>query len=658
MPEEACTPQEAPTTNFSNPRGEDDRMPGTPFQTSSASTEAQQKPLHETQADEQLPQDKDSKLGPMGLVISLIKELVEKAHDFFYDFLPKDDTPSHILCERYWGAVDTIIRQLLWLAQHSTPVWSVRKNAVFPDLGLDGVTTSKKQIPECPVCSQGHEYSSASEALKHLHDVHLTCPLDKDTDTNASSTGCPADDPCFAFLETPVTSGDPQTEFQSTADLDARVFLDSLKGFLVRFRLLQQQVAKPSKRPIVSQDKDASQQPTTPGTAAVSSNAAATPSRPKLPRSLVYAFEDLVASLVVTARIMGRAEFDVFDIPAVGSEDEAEDDENDDDTDKTLWIRGCDAMSFARVLSMSILRTSISAPLTQRVATVSDKNGTDPSKDDNIVINSETLDDIVAMYTEYCQELRSEATRRPRKSLFLDITALLDELHFLWVMVRTGLKRVDKHLKEIDTVIKGYSRVRSPFGVPMLAPVERECMLRELDALREAFEELDNLFEFAKSLKNRVAQMIEVLNEANDKSIRTFTAVTVIFLPMTFISGFFGMNTIDIRDIDADQTLYWTIAIPVTFLTLFATFVYGYKGDEIGDWLHRKFHSKIMRRFPATREAQRIGDIEAKILLSSPSSTKDSSATSTSEQHGRSVRDLVRQRLGREKIESVPRDMV
>jgi hypothetical protein len=348
------------------------------------------------------------------------------------------------------------------------------------------VTTSKKQIPECPVCSQGHEYSSASEALKHLHDVHLTCPLDKDTDTNASSTGCPADDPCFAFLETPVTSGDPQTEFQSTADLDARVFLDSLKGFLVRFRLLQQQVAKPSKRPIVLQDKDASQQPTTPGTAAVSSNAAATPSRPKLPRSLVHAFEDLVTSLVVTARIMGvlnraalvhgwekhwpsrvrngiqrarylrqyilwclcnhlgRAEFDVFDIPAVGSEDEAEDDENDDDTDKTLWIRGCDAMSFARVLSMSILRTSISAPLTQRVVTLSDKNGTDPSKDDNIVINSETLDDIVAMYTEYCQELRSEATRRPRKSLFLDITALLDELHFLWVMVRTGLKRVDK----------------------------------------------------------------------------------------------------------------------------------------------------------------------------------------------------------------------
>jgi hypothetical protein len=109
MPEEACTPQEAPTTNFSNSRGEDDRMPGTPFQTSSASTEAQQKPLHETQADEQLLQDKDSKPGPMGLIISLIKELVEKAHDFFYD-LPKDDTPSHILCERYWGAVDTIIR--------------------------------------------------------------------------------------------------------------------------------------------------------------------------------------------------------------------------------------------------------------------------------------------------------------------------------------------------------------------------------------------------------------------------------------------------------------------------------------------------------------------------------------------------------------------
>lgn len=56
----------------------------------------------------------------------------------------------------------------------------------------------------------------------------------------------------------------------------------------------------------------------------------------------------------------------------------------------------------------------------------------------------------------------------------------------------------------------------------------------------------------------------------------------------TFVSGFFGMNTVDIRDIEASQSLYWTIAIPVTIVVLALAFVYGYKGDEIGDWIHDK----------------------------------------------------------------------
>lgn len=48
------------------------------------------------------------------------------------------------------------------------------------------------------------------------------------------------------------------------------------------------------------------------------------------------------------------------------------------------------------------------------------------------------------------------------------------------------------------------------------------------------------------------------------------------------------MNTVDIRDIEASQSLYWTISIPVTILVIALAFIYGYKGDEIGDWIHDK----------------------------------------------------------------------
>lgn len=59
------------------------------------------------------------------------------------------------------------------------------------------------------------------------------------------------------------------------------------------------------------------------------------------------------------------------------------------------------------------------------------------------------------------------------------------------------------------------------------------------------------------------------------------------------------MNTVDIRDIDASQTLYWTIAVPVTAVVLAIAFAYGYKGDEIIDWIQDRFRLwKEWRRVP------------------------------------------------------------
>ncbi len=52
------------------------------------------------------------------------------------------------------------------------------------------------------------------------------------------------------------------------------------------------------------------------------------------------------------------------------------------------------------------------------------------------------------------------------------------------------------------------------------------------------------------------------------------------------------MNTADIRDMDASQSLYWTVAIPVTVTVLAVAFVYGYKGDEIGDWIHDRIRAR------------------------------------------------------------------
>jgi hypothetical protein len=57
------------------------------------------------------------------------------------------------------------------------------------------------------------------------------------------------------------------------------------------------------------------------------------------------------------------------------------------------------------------------------------------------------------------------------------------------------------------------------------------------------------------------------------------------------------MNAADIRDMGGTQSLYWTVAIPVTVVVLAVAFVYGYKGDEIGDWVHDTIHARNAARF-------------------------------------------------------------
>lgn len=50
------------------------------------------------------------------------------------------------------------------------------------------------------------------------------------------------------------------------------------------------------------------------------------------------------------------------------------------------------------------------------------------------------------------------------------------------------------------------------------------------------------------------------------------------------------MNTNDIRNMDSDQSLFWSIAVPVTATVLSLAFIYSYKGEDILDWLRNSVY--------------------------------------------------------------------
>lgn len=92
---------------------------------------------------------------------------------------------------------------------------------------------------------------------------------------------------------------------------------------------------------------------------------------------------------------------------------------------------------------------------------------------------------------------------------------------------------------------------------------------------------IHSLIQKAGYLSGQTQRGVEVRQEDHGKAILAFTIVTVVFLPMSFVTSFFGMNTIDIRETSSAQGLFWAIALPLTFVMITLTLFVGFKGDTI-----------------------------------------------------------------------------
>jgi hypothetical protein len=119
-----------------------------------------------------------------------------------------------------------------------------------------------------------------------------------------------------------------------------------------------------------------------------------------------------------------------------------------------------------------------------------------------------------------------------------------------------------------------------------------------LDSLSLVMEDYEDLIHRCGPLASRTKQSLEINEEDHGKAIMVFTVVTVIFLPLSFATSYFGMNTADIRDMDQKQGLFWGVAIPLTVVTVGACLLIGYNGDDIRDIfvsLYRKAMGKQER---------------------------------------------------------------
>ncbi len=104
---------------------------------------------------------------------------------------------------------------------------------------------------------------------------------------------------------------------------------------------------------------------------------------------------------------------------------------------------------------------------------------------------------------------------------------------------------------------------------------EKHGIEKILTLIKEQLRHCRELRERAKVLAVQNVQLVETLADDHGRAIFVFTLITIVFLPLSFVASFFGMNLGGITGTDSKVSHFWYIGLPFTagILTLCITFV-------------------------------------------------------------------------------------
>ena len=118
--------------------------------------------------------------------------------------------------------------------------------------------------------------------------------------------------------------------------------------------------------------------------------------------------------------------------------------------------------------------------------------------------------------------------------------------------------------------------------------LEDRLLHKSLSVIQKTLDQYMQLEDRVNRLIRLTKMGVEILDDDHGKAILVFTIVTLVFLPLTFVTGFLGMNTVDIRNQDTTQTLFWEMALPLTAAVIGLALLIGYRYEAMMEWFRRR----------------------------------------------------------------------